>query len=198
MKLLLLLLLLLLPPLPPPLLLISYLFLHPDTYANNRGKTSWWRHQMETFSALLAICAGNSPVPSPHKGQWHGAMMFSLICTRINYYYYYYYYNYYFKSHASSGVFFNPNRQLFFNGKLYAFVNHTVYNTVHQMTYCLLNDTLANRFHVAFKYSMMTSSNGNFFRVTGHLCGEFIGLRWILRTKASDADLWCFLWSAPE
>ena len=24
---------------------------------------SWWRHQMESFSALLAICAGNSPVP---------------------------------------------------------------------------------------------------------------------------------------
>ena len=23
----------------------------------------WWRHQMLTFSALLAICAGNSPVP---------------------------------------------------------------------------------------------------------------------------------------
>ena len=23
---------------------------------------SWWRHQMEIFSALLAICAGNSPV----------------------------------------------------------------------------------------------------------------------------------------
>ena len=23
----------------------------------------WWRHQMETFSALLAICAGNSPIP---------------------------------------------------------------------------------------------------------------------------------------
>ena len=22
----------------------------------------WWRHQMETFSALLVICAGNSPV----------------------------------------------------------------------------------------------------------------------------------------
>ena len=22
---------------------------------------AWWRHQMETFSALLAICAGNSP-----------------------------------------------------------------------------------------------------------------------------------------
>ena len=24
----------------------------------------WWRHQMETFSALLAICGGNSPVPT--------------------------------------------------------------------------------------------------------------------------------------
>ena len=45
---------------------------------------------------------------------------------------------------------------------------------------------------------MMTSSNGNIFRVTGHLCGEFIGHRWIRRTKASDAELWCFLWSVPE
>ena len=89
---------------------------------------------MDTFSALLAICAGNSPgmrefsylgsigrfvmgpcfstiqpyhddvikwkhfprywpfvrgihrspVNSPHKGQWRGALMFSLICAGIN------------------------------------------------------------------------------------------------------------------
>ena len=26
-------------------------------------RTTWWRHQMKTFSALLTICAGNSPVP---------------------------------------------------------------------------------------------------------------------------------------
>ena len=47
---------------------------------------TWWRHQMETFAALLALCAGNSPVPvnSPHKGQWRGALMFSLICVWIN------------------------------------------------------------------------------------------------------------------
>ena len=32
------------------------------------------------ISALLAICAGNSP----HKGQWRGALMFSLICAWIN------------------------------------------------------------------------------------------------------------------
>ena len=44
---------------------------------------SWWRHQMETFSPLLALCAVNSSVPvnSPHKSQRHGALMFSLICT---------------------------------------------------------------------------------------------------------------------
>ena len=28
---------------------------------------SWWRHQMETFSALLALCAWNSPV----TGEFH-------------------------------------------------------------------------------------------------------------------------------
>ena len=46
--------------------------------------------------------------------------------------------------------------------------------------------------------TMMTSLNGNLFRVTVHLCWEFTGPRWIPRTKASDAGLWCFLWSAPE
>ena len=34
---------------------------------------------------------------------------------------------------------------------------------------------------------MMTSSNGNTFRVTGPLCGEFTGHRWIPRTKSQ----WC-------
>ena len=37
---------------------------------------------------------------------------------------------------------------------------------------------------------MMTSSNGNIFRDTGHLCGEFTGPRCIPRTKASDTELW--------
>ena len=30
---------------------------------------TWWRHQMETFSALLAICAGNSPVSGGFTAQ---------------------------------------------------------------------------------------------------------------------------------
>ena len=30
---------------------------------------AWWRHQMETFSALLVLCAGNSPVPGEFPTQ---------------------------------------------------------------------------------------------------------------------------------
>ena len=40
----------------------------------------------------------------------------------------------------------------------------------------------------------MASSNGNIFRVSGSICGEFTGHR----TNANDAELWCFLCSAPE
>ena len=49
-----------------------------------------------------------------------------------------------------------------------------------------------------YSHFMMTSSNGNIFRVTGLLCGEFTGHRWIPHIKGSDAGLWCFLWFAPE
>ena len=35
---------------------------------------------------------------------------------------------------------------------------------------------------------MMTSTNGNFFRVTGPLC--FTGHPWIPHTRARDAELW--------
>ena len=44
----------------------------------------------------------------------------------------------------------------------------------------------------------MMSSNGNIFCGTGLLCGEFTGHQWIPGTRASDVELWCFLWSAPE
>ena len=44
----------------------------------------------------------------------------------------------------------------------------------------------------------VTSSNGNIFRVTGPVWGEFTGHRLIPHTKASDVELWCFPWSGPE
>ena len=47
-------------------------------------RKSRWRHQMETFSDFpryWPFARGNhrSPVKSPRKGQWRGALMFSLI-----------------------------------------------------------------------------------------------------------------------
>ena len=43
---------------------------------------SWWRHQMETFSALLALCAGNSPVtgefPEQRPVTWSFDVLFDL------------------------------------------------------------------------------------------------------------------------
>ena len=46
----------------------------------------WWRHQMKTFLPHWPFAQGihRSPVNSPHKGQWRGALMFSLICIWIN------------------------------------------------------------------------------------------------------------------
>ena len=42
------------------------------------GRWTWWRHQMETFSAYRSL------VNSPHKIQWRGALMFSLVSAWIN------------------------------------------------------------------------------------------------------------------
>ena len=50
-------------------------YLNPNTNILSRATwvnpsfSAWWRHQMETFSALLAICAGNSPVPGEFPTQ---------------------------------------------------------------------------------------------------------------------------------
>ena len=66
---------------------LSHLIMHKTIYAVNlmqkismigqnskeynmmKHELSWWRHQMETFSALLAICAGSSPVTGEFPAQ---------------------------------------------------------------------------------------------------------------------------------
>ena len=41
-----------------------------------------WKHFPRYWSFVRGI--HRSPVNSPHKGQWRGALMFTLICARIN------------------------------------------------------------------------------------------------------------------
>ena len=89
-------------------MLLSYLFpphfLCNPVHDDNRHLR--WRHDLETLFTLLALVRWidlitgrfmmsssnrnifrvihRSPVNSPHKGQWRGALMFSLICAWIN------------------------------------------------------------------------------------------------------------------
>ena len=58
---------------------------HIKHYAHS-SRFAGWRHQMEIFSALLAICARNSPVPDEFPTQRPVTRSFdhTLICDRIN------------------------------------------------------------------------------------------------------------------
>ena len=59
-------------------------------YTRNRNQVfgvSWWRHQMEKKIPcywLFMWGIHRWPVNSPHKSQWRGALMFSLICAWMN------------------------------------------------------------------------------------------------------------------
>ena len=56
-----------------------------DSKKNRRYTSTWCRHQIETLSALMALCAGNSRVTGEFLSQkWRGALMFSLVCAWIN------------------------------------------------------------------------------------------------------------------
>ena len=191
-----------------------------------------WKHFPRYWSFVRGI--HRSPVNFPHKGQWCGALMFSLICDWIN--------GCVNNREADDMRRHQPHHHVIVMPQKYKkhrpgvwFLRHVVYAP---MPYChneafhysgnyweydgpFVTPSHCNSFedrasvdniymHPNFKWVadaclcdrvsgyMMTSSNGNIFRVIGHLCGEFTGLRWILRTKASDAELWYFLWSASE
>ena len=47
----------------------NVLWLNGDGESEQVSEQLWWRHQMETFSALLALCAGKSPVTGEFPSQ---------------------------------------------------------------------------------------------------------------------------------
>ena len=49
--------------------LSAYYHKRPTDYAFAHSCLPWWRYEMETFSALLALCAGNSPVTGEFPSQ---------------------------------------------------------------------------------------------------------------------------------
>ena len=175
-----------------------------------------------------------SPVNSPHKGQWRGALIFSSICAWINGW----------ENNRKAGdlrhmrahydvivmfrwfmnvIVFHLSRRLFCHhlyippDSRYAsitfwwFMNDIVLHLkrrlfCHHFSRPIMNSVTGPILPVCIEDTdatargnckprtvlnmfMMTSSNGNIFRVTGHLFGEFTGHRWIPRTKASDTKL---------
>ena len=49
--------------------ILKFFIVQQCSFYKTHSHISWWRHQMETFSALLAICAGNSPVSGEFPAQ---------------------------------------------------------------------------------------------------------------------------------
>ena len=179
---------------------------------------------MEPFSALLAICAGNSPVSGEFPAQrlvtWSFDICFDLRLNKRS-------------SKQSWGWWFemlscplwrqcyeNPatiwmitlrttlyfDRVSVWNYTLcYSMSSYKMQTTINLDTYRIGDKPLYKRNqvtgHFKSKVNSITNDNvikGNIFRVIGLLCGEFTGHRWISITKASDAELLCFLWSAPK
>ena len=73
---------------------------------------------------------------------------------------------------------------------------HDTFHTIYMALFCFLYICCDNSSW--WLHDMMTSPNGNIFRVTGHLYGEFTGPRWLPPTKASDAELWCSFDLRPD
>ena len=68
-------------------LVYSFICAWTNGWANNRDACDHddvikWKHFPRYWPFLRGI--HRSPVNSPHKGQWRGALMFSLICALIN------------------------------------------------------------------------------------------------------------------
>ena len=56
-----------------------------DFCSNQPGNSRYGARECDVTGALLALCAGNSPLTSEFPSQqWHGALMFSLICAWLN------------------------------------------------------------------------------------------------------------------
>ena len=57
-------------------------WLYITYFSDNHDDVIKWKHFPRNWPFVRGI--HRSPVNSPHKGQWRGALMFSLICVWIN------------------------------------------------------------------------------------------------------------------
>ena len=147
---------------------------------------SWWRHQMEIFSALLALCAGNSPVSGEFPAQRPVKQSFDVFqFKRLS-------------KHSRGWWFERLSRPLWrqCNDMSWHLVmrGHHRHNVDYKVTY-VLYDNFGYRWYHSKGPARSWETQGLTWwrhqmekkRITGHLCGEFTGHRWIPRTKANYA-----------
>ena len=144
--------------------------------------TAWWRHQMKKFSALLAICAGNSSVPGEFPAQRPVTGSFNVFFDlRLNKQ----------LSKQSWGWWFEMLPR-----PLWGHCNGSPGNSPHK-----------GQWRGALMFSLICAWINSW--VNNHEAGDLrcyrahyevtaMGHRGIPLTKPSDAEPWCFLWSAPE
>ena len=71
----------------PVLLIFQFLWTIKHRCSIENHSHTWWLHQIsKSFLHYWPFVRGihRSPVNSPHKGQWRGTLIFSLICAWIN------------------------------------------------------------------------------------------------------------------
>ena len=170
---------------------------------------AWWRKQ---FSRCWPFVRGihRSLVNSPRKGQWRGALMFFFICAWANGW----------VNHRR--LFETPSQSLWRHCNDESFCDcligieavdallpngrraindkdgDSAATNSTSLVYPSNNEIRFPQYQCSNPEEYDDVTKWKHFRVTGHLCWEFSGHRWIPRTKASDAVLWSFLWSIPE
>ena len=144
----------------------------PDWTGLSHDDVTKWKHFPRYWPFVWGI--HRSRVNSPHKGQWRGALMFSLICNRIN--------------------------GCVNNGEAGDLRRHRAHYDVTVMPKVLLL-TMWTKFWLICSHELLLRLHDDvikwkhFPRNWPFVWGIHRS-RWIPRTKASEAELWCFLWSA--
>ena len=143
---------------------------------------TWWRHNMEKLSVLLALCESNPSVTGglPHtRPAMRSFDVSNDVCLNIT-------------VEDTFEILVNSDALTL----IWRHCNAVALLSLLNIWYWLENLGfilyLLRCYRHSIIYFIMTSSNGKKIRVTGSLWMEFSGHRRIPLTKASDAELWFF------
>ena len=139
---------------------------------------TWWRINWKHFLRYGPFVRGihQSPVNSPHNGQWRRALMFYFICARLNGW----------VNNDEAG---DLRRHRAHSDAFVMSTDHIAYEN--RATQVLIPNACQSNPRSMGTYvsqnNMITSYHGDVFRITGHWCGEITGFP---AAMASNADLW--------